>query len=194
MTPLQFDRWQDFALRMARTCYAKSRRPSAAWIAHRVEQFFDCFDQEEIPLIRNWDHSDEWPEMVGRPDCIGTQVSSLFAEDYSLHPEFPKCAACKAGGYRGADHCRCLELETIVWEQWDDQWCGPVNCCLRAGLDMACAPSAGVVGFTAGDVRRMYPDGVPEWCFPPGEKLSVWLTGKLNGTFAELPDAAQLVL
>lgn len=28
---------------------------------------------------------------------------------------------------------------------------------------MAVAPSAGVLGFTAGDLRRMYPEGVPNW-------------------------------
>ncbi len=44
------------------------------------------------------------------------------------------------------------------------QWCGPIRCCLRAGLDLASpAPTSGVVGFTAGDLRRMYQEGVPDW-------------------------------
>ncbi|WP_125901022.1 hypothetical protein [Methylobacterium indicum] len=38
-----------------------------------------------------------------------------------------------------------------------------VSCCIRAGLDMAAEPSAGVVGFTVGDLRRMYPLGLPAW-------------------------------
>ena len=39
----------------------------------------------------------------------------------------------------------------------------PVSCCIRAGFDCAVSPSMGVVGFTAGDLRRMYPKGVPDW-------------------------------
>ena len=36
-------------------------------------------------------------------------------------------------------------------------------CCLRAGFDVAVAPSAGVAGaeFTVDLIRRMYPEGVP---------------------------------
>lgn len=35
--------------------------------------------------------------------------------------------------------------------------------CIRAGFDMAVEPSGGVVGFTVGDLRRMYPRGIPGW-------------------------------
>ena len=38
-----------------------------------------------------------------------------------------------------------------------------VQCCIRAGLDVASVPSAGVLGFTVGDLRRMYPLGLPGW-------------------------------
>ena len=30
-------------------------------------------------------------------------------------------------------------------------------------LDVASEPSAGVVGFTVGDLRKMYPEGIPQW-------------------------------
>ena len=38
-------------------------------------------------------------------------------------------------------------------------------CCVKAGFDLAVAPSSGVVGsdFTAGMVRRMYPTGLPDF-------------------------------
>ena len=39
----------------------------------------------------------------------------------------------------------------------------PVACCVRAGFDCAVKPSMGVLGFTAGQIRRMYPEGVPDW-------------------------------
>lgn len=38
-----------------------------------------------------------------------------------------------------------------------------VCCCIRAGIDCASSPSAGVMGFTVGDLRRMYPEGIPDW-------------------------------
>ena len=38
-----------------------------------------------------------------------------------------------------------------------------VSCCIRAGLDVAAEPSAGVVGFDVGMLRRMYPRGIPDW-------------------------------
>jgi hypothetical protein len=40
----------------------------------------------------------------------------------------------------------------------------------------------------------MYPEGVPEWVFPEGERLQYWPGGGMNGTFAELPDSAGVVL
>lgn len=44
-------------------------------------------------------------------------------------------------------------------------------CSIRSAIDMVVAPSAGVAGFTVGDLRRMYPDGIPAW-FPDDWKDS----------------------
>ncbi len=62
----------------------------------------------------------------------------------------------------------------------------------RAGLDMASEPSAGVVGFTIGDLRRMYPEGLPEWIAggfhgPRGGRVS-------PRTVAKLPDSTAVWL
>lgn len=38
-----------------------------------------------------------------------------------------------------------------------------VTCCIRAGFDVAVAPSGGVLGFTVGDLRRMWNNKVPAW-------------------------------
>lgn len=42
-------------------------------------------------------------------------------------------------------------------------YAGPVRCCIRAGMDMASAPSAGVLGFTVGHLKRMYDGRIPDW-------------------------------
>ena len=38
-----------------------------------------------------------------------------------------------------------------------------VSCCIRAGFDIAVNQSAGVVGFTCGQVRKMWNGKVPFW-------------------------------
>ena len=57
MTDEQFQRWKDFALRMARTCYpATMRAPSRKWIVDRVEEFtralVDALDSLTRAVVR----------------------------------------------------------------------------------------------------------------------------------------------
>lgn len=241
MTNEQYENWKDFSRRMARTCFGHLRmRPSKQWVIEQVEDWFDGFDERDIPCIRSWDHSDDYPEghdfyrkrfrtacwycvqkglPIGsskmchcengniydyaRPNCIGDRMSSHWDEiergryfcpacrHDDCRTRYPfyeqSCPKCDRG-------CRCDEVDQIAHEQWQEQWAAPVQCCIRAGLDMASEPSMGVIGFTAGDLRRMYPEGVPAWIFPPNERLRYWGTDKLNGTFAALPDDAGVVL
>jgi len=180
MTPEQYDRWQDFAVRMARTCFAASRRPSQQWIIDAVDDFFDRVDETGVPKITDWDSG---------PVYVCDDVSG-YTDDLARYP--PQCWACRHP--QAECECRCDKIKELFWRQWDEQWASPISCCIRAGLDMASAPSGGAIGFTAGDLRKMYPEGVPEWCFPPDEQLHYWPHGELNGTFAELPDHAGVVL
>lgn len=154
MTREQYDRWKDFALRMARTCFRRRRKPTPKQIVEMVDEFFEwmesgCHAGEftiYLPTIQDWDHCTEWPEEGQRR--------------YGRWPE-PICdfVSCMAEhwipGYWGIDDDK--------YEDVRDKWMGPATSCIRAGLDLAAAPSAGVVGFTAGDIRRMYPEGVPDW-------------------------------
>ncbi len=61
-------------------------------------------------------------------------------------------------------------LQDVDWDQADalrdairELYLSPVACCVRAGFDCAVKPSMGAMGFTAGDIRRMYPEGVSDW-------------------------------
>lgn len=38
-----------------------------------------------------------------------------------------------------------------------------ITCCIRAGFDIAVKQSGGVLGFDAGDIRRMWKGVVPDW-------------------------------
>lgn len=52
----------------------------------------------------------------------------------------------------------------IRHEEWyGGKFYNQITCCIRAGFDIAVEPSGGVIGFTAGDIRRMYNDEVPSW-------------------------------
>lgn len=154
MTKLQFERWQDFALRMARVCYADSRRPSGPWIVDKVVRFFEGIenDAESISSIINWDNS------RGGGYCVSDQVSEYFDDDYF---------GLDVDAY--TDTRQGLDRPILAWEQYSEQWMGPVHCCLRAGLDLASEPSMGVLGFTVGHIRKMYPAGVPDWIAQPDE-------------------------
>lgn len=136
MTPEQYERWKDFAYRMAHTCMADNKDPTYDDIVYCLDQFFSCLCTEnEVPYIQNWDHSDG----KAIPVC---DTVSYWAEQW-------------VPGY--------WSLEGEEYEEVREKYVGPVSCCLRAGLDVACSPSGGVVGFTAGCLRRMYPEGVPGW-------------------------------
>lgn len=159
MTELQFERWKDFAQRMARVCYAASWRPSSYWILDKVETFFEGIedDDEFISSIINWDNSRNGGYGVG-------DRFSMSMDDCGPYLPNEDAFTLVHG----------VEREVLAWEQYDEQWLGPVHCCVRAGLDLASAPSAGVRGFTVGHICKMYPEGVPDWIAHPAEP---WIDG-----------------
>lgn len=199
MTNEQFERWKDFAFRMARTLYADSVRPPVSWIIGEIAGFFGCIHELEIVTLESWNHSARYPEghefyrvEFQRPCwCRDKSPGAVADED---------CLLCGGSGtYKRVPHGPLICDRMSDWE-WDelrpqlrslisesdlhwleinedvfdddsppfeqeliDEIGGPVVCCIRAGMDFAAAPSAGVIGFTAGDLRAMFPEGVPDW-------------------------------
>ena len=91
-----------------------------------------------------WILEDDVPDIVdwdNAPSYVCDAVDRLLSED-RYHERYSKNGEVKECGNR---------------------FLNQVSCCIRAGLDMASEPSAGVVGFTVGDLRRMYPFGLPAW-------------------------------
>lgn len=158
MTPEQFDRWHDFATRMARACYGKRRRgkrvegryvscATPSWIAETVALILNDL-RSDAAKIGDWDgYGPNHEEML----CVGDAVNELIYHGDALRAEPDQYYDDDTG-------------PTDAWTAWDEQWISPVRCCLRSGLDVASEPARyGVVGFTIGDIRKMYPDGVPSW-------------------------------
>jgi hypothetical protein len=220
MTELQYQRWKNLSLRVAHRGLGLRLKKSRRFVGDFVKDFFRTLDREyfhvneilpvdwdekwqhdrndtyrQIEFLRdrveNWDHTDSHPTYRDRyghstnGPYICDIVSIRLDEGWNPH-------------YYGDDR---------KYEQWDELWGGRIRCCLRIGIDMAVAPSAGVMGFTAGDIRRMYRGNVPEWMFPPDEPLEVQhfvgvvpgvglAPGErtMIGTFGSLPDDAQVWL
>ena len=236
MTPEQFDRWKDFAMRMARACFsddARTGHPDTSWIVWAVEDFFDGLPVEDIVCYVDWDNSTNYPEGHERYsrrerclcwDCKGAGCDKVWCEDgrvydyshpYGMGDTFSEwkteriyyestSLATDSELHWAEVHEEVFGDDDLIMEDVEDRWASPVACCVRAGMDCASSPSAGVIGFTAGDIRRMYPEGVPDWVkgdeawdsvpikgivpgvgFVPGEPQP-------NGKFDEMPDSASL--
>jgi hypothetical protein len=147
MTETQFRRWRDFAVRMARVCYGDSKRPTHDWILRCVERVIDRVYDHGLVEVVDWDErvTDEVKEFLWDEEpYFRGRIEDQEDERHSSEDRIERRIA--------AAHA-----------QWDEQFCGPVQCCVRAGIDMATSIGGGVVGFTVGDLRQMYPEGIPTW-------------------------------
>ena len=186
ITDEQYERWHDFSIRMAQTCFKRKRNPSPAEIEANVEFFFDCLDEQDLCSIVDWDNSDPYPEGSPRhgTDYYGHPNSAMLVTDM-----------CKEQEEAWNPHYWEAECGTKREQRWYDQFVMPVVCCIRAGLDAAIRSGPGVMGCTAGDLRRMYPEGVPDWVTGgPDHRWSYAFSGRQNGTFPEMADNAAIML
>lgn len=233
MTPEQFDRWLDFATRMARVVY-RGRRPKPGcpgvrWVTQQVKSFIlnDVPECDRV-CIRDWDGSDPYPEGHEFHRIERKSGCHFCSKDKQNHfVPGPGCDKCEGGWYVQRSHpcgvgdmMREWETETLYYH-WRgyltpqeqklldegvrgeggslrpltdeereglrdavcDRWSDPVRACVRAGLDVASSPSAGVAGITAGQVRQMFKSGkVPDWVkdFFEGHETHV-VTGEIPG-------------
>ena len=164
MTKLQFERWKDFALRMALLWPSDPvDGPSREWIRDEVCDFLQHW-VPEVELVTNWDSGpayicdrmSQWK--TERVEYLMCDLVSTYTWHWmNLHVNlFCDSGRCNTGElFEGYD--------TPLEEELTELWSSPVMCCVRAGLDLASAPSAGVVGFTVCDLRKMYPEGIPDW-------------------------------
>lgn len=162
MTPEQYNRWLRFALRMAHRGWPRLPRKSRKKTAEMVKDFFRCLDKEVVPRIRSWDDTDECAACVAnRPEARRTGnwyklntchctvlVCDAVTELVNDRNPYPYTDA-PEGGYE--------------YRRWNESWGARVQCCIRAGLDLASEPSAGVLGFEICDLRRMYRGNIPAW-------------------------------
>lgn len=178
--PEQRDRFFDMARRLARTWRKRRTKITGKWIEEAVDNFISGLDEDWLVRVRDWDHTDP----VDDEPCIG-YMCDVFAEWKTDYIYYSVCDLATEKERRRLEKLREYgphNVEEDLKNRIVDRWALPVACCVRAALDCAAGPSAGVFGFTAGDLRRAYPDGVPEWI--------AGVVSTSTGTFNELPDAA----
>lgn len=97
---------------------------------------------DELEEYLNWigepwgDAPPEYSEFTSWDENIIDHVESYFSQYY--HEDFN-------GRERG------------------NKYLNQLQCCLRAGVDVAVSPSGGVVGFTLGDVKNIFHRHLPLW-------------------------------
>jgi hypothetical protein len=157
MNRTQYENWKDFSIRMARVVYADSAQPTCEWIVGQVNDYFSGLETmglEALAHVTAWDQANELGGILPC-DYMAEREEELIPSDILFTPN-----------------------ET----EFDETFLSPIRSCLRAGIDLACEPSAGVVGFTVGDIRKMYPRGIPRWV------TENWTD------FESVPDSADILL
>ena len=156
MNRIQYKRWKDFAIRMSEKGWPikeimKKEHQRSVILA--VLDFFDLIEsnyRSDVIRIESWDNTRENtnipPDRYGRYP-IAPYICDIVSEMMSSYNPFY---------WDDEDNDK-------AYHAWDDLWGSRINCCIRAGLDLAANPSAGVLGFTKADLERMYPEGVPKW-------------------------------
>lgn len=148
---------------MAHRGWPRLPRKSRKKVAEMVKDFFRCLDKDLVPRIRSWDDTDDCAKCVAnRPEAERTHnwyklntcgCGTLVCDEVMIHTEDLNPNAYLDGAKEGGREYR----------RWADTWGNRVQCCIRAGLDLASEPSGGVLGFEICDLRRMYRGNIPAW-------------------------------
>jgi hypothetical protein len=177
----KFARWKDFSTRMARTCYTKRQSPSLEEIKADIGSFFEHYVSEEhADLYVSWDDSKKNPGESEGPGYVCDLVFELMEYVWARPDKHATKRQQRLLDYYWGRAM--FEEYDAIREAIVERWESPVSCCIRAGIDFAYEQSAGVLGFTAGDLRGMYPEGVPDW-----------IKSQYQGDFEQIPSEADLL-
>lgn len=163
MTLKEFRRMKIFALRMTRIAIGGGRWQKV--VREHVSEILYRMDSESFSC--HWSHTVDWDNKTRLPDDDGT-CGFAWNDGRSLLCDFM------------SNYCWDNELEIEKedrrgnFRQIDTKVGIALRCCIRAAVDTASKPSAGVVGFTIGDLKKMWaPKRIPKWvCEAYGKDLN----------------------
>lgn len=166
MTPEQYLRWKNFAIRMAHRGWPRLPRKSRRFVASCVKDFFRSLEQDYLREGRwrsNTDPGDRNYGLLSRiRDWDNTDSHSTWRDEYGHSSNGPYISDI-VSGMEEHWNPHYWAYDSRDYKRWDERWGTRIRCCIRAGLDVASSPSAGVVGFCVGDLKRMYSGNIPPW-------------------------------
>jgi len=141
MNELQFSRWKQLSTGLARsykTLTPRRMKKLLAEIEECIERIVSC----GLDTVADWDQSVQ--HGPGFHDHY--QSASASANDYLWDNRY------KFERYINGE-------PEVIRGRFGDM----LLACVRAGFDVAVSPSAGVVGFTVGDLRDIFDGTIPDW-------------------------------
>lgn len=152
MTPEQAALWKQLSLGLAEG-YPENGRPSRQWIIDHVESWFDCAETwslENTPWLN---------EVTGYGDGPAYPCDEVDTFIEEINPY-----GSKWDNEDNPDVCGDYGYFSKAGNHWHEHWGGCISACIRAALNLVLPESTdgGVIGFTVGDLRRIFPDGIPK--------------------------------
>lgn len=140
MNEQQYERWKQLSIGLARS-YKNLTPNRKALLLKEVENCIDWMLCNGLDSIEDWDMG-VYKDGRLYYECAGERMDDyLWQNRYEFERQ-----------YSNGD----IEL---VRGRFGDM----LSACVRAGFDMAVAPSAGVIGFTVGDLRDIFDGTIPDW-------------------------------
>lgn len=183
MTIEQFKHWYWFSIRMAHRGWPGTRKPNARRLARLVHAFFDMnIEPDLLPRLEGWCDTDNssLPEDRFGHELIGPFLCDLMTTYLGdgTNPYYWRSG--------GEDHDDAPGARN--YERWDESWGDRVRCCVRAGMKAGGGVEmAGVLGFSIGDLRRMYGGRLPQWLTD-----QEWVVGPLDSSSGEVCDVSKV--
>ena len=139
MNALQLERWNQVSLGLARS-YTDLTPARKAKLLAAVE---DCI---EWVVCNGLETVEDWDAAVYENGQLVEYSASTRVDDYLWDNRYEFERENKHG-------------VEVVRGRFGDM----LTSCVRAGFDMAVSPSAGVVGFTVGNLRDIFDGAIPDW-------------------------------
>lgn len=138
MNELQLERWNQLSIGLARS-YKNLTPARMAKLLDEVECCIDYVVCNGLETVEDWDSGVRYGS--GWHESVSTRVDTfLWDNRYEFERE----------NKHGVE---------VVRGRFGDM----LSACVRAGFDMAVAPSGGVIGFTVGDLRDSFDGEIPDW-------------------------------
>lgn len=141
MNNQQYERWKQVSIGLARS-YENLTPARKVKLLSEVEECIDWVVCNGLETVEDWDSSVRYGNSRHEYyESASTRVDQyLWDNRYEFERE----------NKHGVE---------VVRGRFGDM----LSACVRAGFDMAVAPSGGVVGFTVGDLRDIFDGTIPDW-------------------------------